>query len=329
MRVTTCHHRHDVTSLQSQAIIYAVYSNSFKEPYVRNPVNTQALCIHSLSMLPLGMVMLHCLAAWSDQNLSGVTSACFLTSISSINQFFTAKAQRLAMCKHARVVGAQPRPRPQGTPTLANVWRETRTQVPKKVTSLPPPPAQTRETRSFAKFPLHNPEIKEFMAYLTGLDGKRKSLKEAKAIATDIFKKITFANPTALHPRWEALLDRQAVRRYFDYLETSGNCGVDGQSTKMDRLVVALSYIKVESWPPEDEGYYFRCTKMVDLLCEWKTTLRGVRRFKQQQCLLEGQDDPTMRETTALLSCNKLWVNVEDFLVMARIGGLERYNFGC
>ena len=89
MRVTTCHHRYDVTSLQSQAIIYVVYSNSLKEPYVRNPVNTQALCIHSLSMLPLGMVMLHCLAAWSDQNLSGMNSTCFLTSISSINQFFT------------------------------------------------------------------------------------------------------------------------------------------------------------------------------------------------------------------------------------------------
>ena len=170
------------------------------------------------------------------------------------------KAQRLAICKHVRVVGAQPRPRPEGTPTLANVWRETRTQVPKKVASLPPPPAQTGGTRSFAKFPLDNPEIKEFMAYLTGLDGKRKSLKEVKAIATDISKFLKFVNPTTPHPRWEALIDRQAVCRYFDYLETSGSCGVDGQSTKMDRLVVALTYIKLERCPPEDEGYYFRCT---------------------------------------------------------------------
>ena len=265
--------------------------------------------------------MLHCLAAWSDQNLSGVSSACFLTSISSINQFFTAKAQRLAMCKHARVVGAQPRPQPEGTPTLANVWRETRTQVPKKWPRFPHHQPKRGERGLLLSFPL---TTQEFMAYLMGLDGKIKSLKEAKAIATDISKFLKFANPTAPHPRWEALLDRQAVRRYFDYLETSGSCGVDGQSTKMDRLVVAVTYIKLERCPPEDEGYYFRCTKMVDLLCEWKTTLREVRRFKQQQCLLEGQDDPTMREAIALLLCNKLWVDVEDFLVMARIGGLER-----
>ena len=66
---------------------------------------------------------------------------------------------------------------------------------------------------------------------------------------------------------------------------------------------------------------------MVDLLCEWKTTLRGERRFKQQQRLLQGQNDPTIQEATALLSCNKLWVDVEDFLVMARIGGLENAQF--
>ena len=89
------------------------------------------------------------------------------------------------LCQRARVVGAQPRPKPEGTPTLTQVWNEARvaqSQPPKSVVSLPPPPpaATSGGTRGFPRYPLEHPDLQQFICYLQGLDGKRKSEREAQ-----------------------------------------------------------------------------------------------------------------------------------------------------
>ena len=201
------------------------------------------------------------------------------------------------------------------------------THPPKSVASLPPPsPAATSGgTRGFPRYPLDHPDLQQFIAFLKGLDGKRKSERESQAIAMDVSKFLKYAAPTAPNTRWELLLKMDKVQSYFDHLQDTAACGVDGQLTKMERLTVALTFYKLDILGEEDEAGYHQANRAIDCLAQWKATLHGGKRYRHQQRQVEEGDQSTsIEEATALLTCKKLWVDVSDFITLSKSGAADR-----
>ena len=144
-------------------------------------------------------------------------------------------------------------------------------------------------------------------------------------VAKDVSKFLEYAAPTAPNPRWELLLKMNKVQSYFDHLQDTATCGVDGQVTKMERLTVALTYYKLDILGEEDEAGYHQANRAIDRIAQWKATLRGEKRYRHQQWQVEeGGQSTSIEEATALLTCKKLWVNVNDFITLSKSGAADR-----
>lgn len=100
--------------------------------------------------------------------------------------------------------------------------------------------------RSFPRFPNSHPEIKKFLQFLRGLDGRRKSTNESLQVATDVSKYLKYASPSSDNPNWLLLLDNRKARGYINMLNDTGACGASGQLTKLDRLLHTLRYLRLE-----------------------------------------------------------------------------------
>jgi len=108
--------------------------------------------------------------------------------------------------------------------TIESLFRGQQLQETLKVATTPRPHRQN--TRHLPHFPLTHAEVAPFVSFLEDFDGKRKTVEEARAVATDVSKFLKFASPEK--PNWQDLLVPPKVRSYLDHLKDSGMCGVDG-----------------------------------------------------------------------------------------------------
>ena len=143
------------------------------------------------------------------------------------------KTERLLLTNNAQVVGQSKTPKAPATgmKTIESLFRVEKQHQPPKAATLP---VVTSSTRSHSRFPNSHPEIQNFIKYLEGLDGERKSQKEAKAIAVDVSKFLKFAHPE--EPRWLQFLEPQKVKAYLDY-----PLGGEGPGTRRVTHVPGLS----------------------------------------------------------------------------------------
>ena len=104
------------------------------------------------------------------------------------------KTERLLLTNNAQVVGQSKTPKAPATgmKTIESLFRVEKQHQPPKAATLP---VVASSTRSHPRFPNSHPEIQNFIKYLEGLDGERKSQNEAKAIAVDVSKFLKFAHP--------------------------------------------------------------------------------------------------------------------------------------
>ena len=92
-----------------------------------------------------------------------------------------------------------PPPRPKDTPSIMTLFTRAAKEDTKKPTHCEETIEQT-DTRSFAQFPLEHPDVGRFLTFLQGLDGRKKSAREANQIAVDVSKFLKFADPPQLEP---------------------------------------------------------------------------------------------------------------------------------
>ena len=101
-------------------------------------------------------------------------------------------------------------------------------------------------TRHLPRFDVNKePSLVRFQAYLQSIEGKMRKPAVARAITTDVSKSLAFfSSDVEASVLWESLLDEVAVHRSVDHLRASGAIEVDGLISKLDRLGIALSFIK-------------------------------------------------------------------------------------
>ena len=132
-----------------------------------------------------------------------------------------------------------------------------------------------RGTRSYPHYCLDaNPSLEDFRLHLQGLDGGRKSERDARQVAMDVAKYLYFANSHEIN--WGTLVDLEAIKAYIRELKNNG-VGVEGQLTKLDRFSMALAFTKLHSnqlsWPVIDHAN--------DRLKTWRQSLRKARPLLQ------------------------------------------------
>ena len=67
----------------------------------------------------------------------------------------------------------------------------------------------------------------------------------ARAIAVDVSKSLAFfSSDTEASIPWDSLLDEAEVHKFVDHLRATGAIGVDGLISKLDRLAIAVSFLK-------------------------------------------------------------------------------------
>ena len=127
--------------------------------------------------------------------------------------------------------------------------------------------------KDYARFPLDHPDVHRFLTFLQGLDGRKKSAREAKQIAIDISKFLKFTDPQSNHPNWNRVVDLTKIREYLDMLQHTGACGVSGQLTKLDRLIHATHYLNLEIAGEKDATMSLRCSRTIARIQQWKEAL--------------------------------------------------------
>ena len=156
--------------------------------------------------------------------------------------------RRLHLCTIATVVQRKPAPasRPKGTPSLPTLFAKIVREEAKKPRITEQQVAKISGTRSFPRFSNDHPMILTFITFLRGLDGRKKSVSESTQIATDVSKYLRYVHPARENPNWLDLLDAKKLRDYLNMLDESGACGVNGQLTKLDRILNGIRYIRIE-----------------------------------------------------------------------------------
>ena len=100
--------------------------------------------------------------------------------------------------------------------------------TPQKKSLLLTPKSAVREgsTRSYPRYDIDSePLLQSFISNLTSFDGRKRSLREARQICSDISKYLAFANP--LRCSWESLNNEDTMKDYVTKLERDG-VGSDG-----------------------------------------------------------------------------------------------------
>lgn len=228
---------------------------------------------------------------------------------------------RRSLTRTAEVVrkGRKGRPvPPKGMATIESLFRGQQLQEPLKVATTPRPHRQN--TRHLPRFPLTHPEVAPFVSFLEGFDGKRKTVEEARAVATDVSKFLKFTSPEK--PNWQDLLVPPKVRSYLDHLKDSGMCGVDGLLTKLQRFEMGIKFVKLELLAEDDQAGYLRCQRATDRYSDWRASLQPEKAVLNAQRLERASNsNKPVTELTALVRHTPLWDDVNDVLARAAVPG--------
>ena len=127
-------------------------------------------------------------------------------------------------------------------------------------------------------------------------------MTESLQVATDVSKYLKYARPSSDHPNWFDLLDDRKARAYLDMLNNTGACGASGQLTKIDRLLHALRYMRLEV-AVDNAGVKHRCDIMEERLGQWKAGIRPEKKLQEEKGRAAAESDIdmiTLEEATAV-----------------------------
>ncbi len=197
---------------------------------------------------------------------------------------------------------------------LFTALRSDQQQPPASVEVSHPPTVSS--TRSFPRFPIDDPKLQAFVAFLKSVEGKCRSDHQAKAMATAMSKFLKFAGPRQLD--WDHLMHPLKIRAYIDHLSTLGASGVDGQVSFLQQVDMALRYLKLDLTPEDDAQTYNRVGRVQERLSSWRSALMPQKALKRS--LRKEKDSNkqlTLKDATALLRHKPLWHDVNDLLTRA------------
>ena len=215
-----------------------------------------------------------------------------------------------------------PTPRPEMTPTLPTLLARMAREKAKAPRAAQPQHVEpVSGTRSFPRFPNSHPEIKKFLQFLRGLDGRRKSMNESLQVATDVSKYLKYASPSSDNPNWLLLLDNRKARGYIDMLNDTGACGASGQLTKLDRLLHALRYLRLEV-AADDADIKHRCDIMEERLRQWKAAIRPQKKLQEEKAMATAESDMiTLEEATAVIKDKQIRLDVAAAISNVAVAG--------
>ena len=173
---------------------------------------------------------------------------------------------------------------------------------------------QRGTTRHFARFDVDTQDqFLELREWLQSVDGRSRSAKVAKEIATDISKYLKFACPTKERADWSELLNRTLLLKYLKKVESSG-CGPEGQLTKLDAISIALSFVKLHICEEDsNEALFTQCIRMDETIHAWKRTIRVQRRKKAEARIEDLSATPlSLDEVSAVVECERMWADLQQ-----------------
>ena len=112
--------------------------------------------------------------------------------------------------------------------------------------------------------------LSKFQEYLQTTEGKVRKPSVAHAIAIEEPRAWhTFAPQIFLFP-WESLLQEVEIHRYLDHFRKTEAVGIDRLLTKLNRLGLALQFIKATMLQQDDSVQHHRAQRVEDALKRWK-----------------------------------------------------------
>ena len=104
--------------------------------------------------------------------------------------------------------------------------------------------AKKGNTKHYKRYHLQNePLILEFVDNIVNFDGGKRSITEARQIASDVSKYMAFACDKKC--AWESFTEIDNLKSFVEQLEKDG-IGSDGITTKLERLEIAIKYILLQ-----------------------------------------------------------------------------------
>ena len=86
-----------------------------------------------------------------------------------------------------------------------------------------------------------------------------------------ISKFLTHNNPS--RPNWRKLLKPKEIRSYVDHLDATGASEVDGQLTFLQRIDLAIKYLKLEIIPVHDQRNFSLAGRVQERVLVWRGSL--------------------------------------------------------
>lgn len=133
-------------------------------------------------------------------------------------------------------------------------------------------------------------------------------------------KYLKYASPFSDNPNWLLLLDNRKARGYIDMLNDTGACGASGQLTKLDRLLHAVRYLRLEA--ADDADIKHRCDIMEERLRQWKAAIRPQKKLQEEKAMATAESDMiTLEEATAVIKDQQIRLDVAAAISNVAVAG--------
>ena len=120
----------------------------------------------------------------------------------------------------------------------------------------------------------------------------------SKSLASDIEASIP----------WESLLDEAEVHKFVDHLRATGAIGVDGLISKLDRLAIALSFLKAVVLDRNDQAKYHKAQRVEDALRRWKGGLRPLKKQENIERLEAlSEESLSLQQVNEVVDDHRMW----------------------
>ena len=162
-----------------------------------------------------------------------------------------------------------------------------------------------KKTWGFPIFPLEL--LDPFKQWLMYAEGKLRSENTAKEICVDISKCLRFHHNTF---SWDGLLNTSTTMKYMNVCEKAG-VQADGLITKCDRVVTALTYMRMELTRPDDHKRRSSIDAAIERVGGWKRVWRQSKGKGREVKLAQSMESvPDLTTTTAILGCKGMWDDI-------------------
>ena len=164
--------------------------------------------------------------------------------------------------------------------------------------------AEKKKTQPFPRFPERR--LAEFTKWLSTIDGKLRTPQQAKEITVDVSKCLRFHHSNL---SWDHLIDTQKTREYLHLCRDAG-VQADGLVTKCDRIVTALTFIKMEKTRPDDYARRATIEAAIERTMSWKRQWRKEKGKGNQYRLARSMEDVT--DSTRIITHQPLWDEFDE-----------------